>query len=81
MPQAVQSPAVGRKVDMASASPVPNPAWEADPAFVTTSLQSWPASTELLDKTGLPFSITFHPLAQATTVISFVFFIGMILIV
>ena len=48
----------------AIASPIPQPEWACDPAFCTTTLNCWPASTDLLDKTGLPFGITFHPLAE-----------------
>jgi len=64
MPHPIASPAVSRNVNSAVASPAPKPEWESDPAYVSTTLKSWPASTDVLDKTGLPFCITFHPLAE-----------------
>ena len=65
LPQSVSSPSVGQGVsNIAIAMPVPKPEWEPHPAFCTASLQEWPANPEMLDKTGLPFSVTFHPMAE-----------------
>lgn len=69
MPQAIGSPATNRRsVDPATSSLAPSESYEPDSAFVTTTLKSWPSSVDVLDKTGLPFAITFHPLAESGNV-------------
>lgn len=65
MPQQTASPAIPRNaINSGIASPIPKPEWECPPGFATSTVQSWPASTDLLDKTGLPFCVSFHPLAE-----------------
>ena len=64
MPQQVTTPVTNRKVNLSTAMPTPKPEWEPSPAYCTTSMQQWPCSPEMLDKTGLPFSVTFHPLVE-----------------
>ena len=64
--QQVKSPS---QINLTTASPVPNPSWAPDKRFAQASLESWPATNEVLDKTGLPFGIVFHPLAETGTVL------------
>jgi len=44
--------------------PEPKPEWTAPKEFVRCTLETWPNSNDILDKTGLPFGISFHPLAN-----------------
>jgi len=74
MPQAIGSPATNRRsVDPATSSFAPSESYEPNEAFVTTTLKSWPSSVDVLDKTGLPFAITFHPLAESGSVCIFIY--------
>jgi len=55
---------VAQTQNVTGSAPEPNPAWAPDKRYVRTTLESWPATNELLDKTGLPWGISFHPLAN-----------------